>query len=116
MINGGGFKNILAFTINACSLCHRVQICLPNSIMIKFILVQNRQGKTRLSKWCITLSQEERQKLSMDVHKIVAIRDAKNQSNFAEFRNYKIVYRRYAGLYFCFVTDPADNELATLEA
>ena len=84
--------------------------------MIRFILVQNRQGKTRLAKWYIQLSQEEKQKLSMDVHKIVGIRDSKNQSNFAEFRNYKIVYRRYAGLYFCFITDPTDNELATLEA
>jgi AP-2 complex subunit sigma-1 len=84
--------------------------------MIKYILVQNRQGKTRLAKWYITLSQEEKVKLSMDVHKIVAIRDSKNQSNFAEFRNYKIVYRRYAGLYFCFITDPTDNELSVLEA
>jgi AP-2 complex subunit sigma-1 len=84
--------------------------------MIKFILVQNRQGKTRLAKWYVPLSQEEKLKLSMDVHKIVAIRDSKNQSNFAEFRNYKIVYRRYAGLYFCFITDPSDNELSVLEA
>ena len=26
------------------------------------------------------------------------------------------MYRRYAGLFFCFCTDVADNELATLEA
>jgi AP-2 complex subunit sigma-1 len=33
-----------------------------------------------------------------------------------EFRNHKIVYRRYAGLYFCFCVDTNDNELAYLEA
>ena len=33
-----------------------------------------------------------------------------------QFRNYKIVYRRYAGLYFCTCVDANDNELAYLEA
>ncbi|PWW74559.1 Adaptor protein complex sigma subunit, partial [Tuber magnatum] len=43
-------------------------------------------------------------------------RDQKNQSNFVEFRNNKIVYRRYAGLFFCVCVDANDNELAYLEA
>ncbi|KAJ3160387.1 AP-2 complex subunit sigma [Geranomyces michiganensis] len=59
---------------------------------------------------------EEKQKLKADVHKLVAARDQKHQSNFVEFRNYKIVYRRYAGLFFCFCVDTNDNELAYLEA
>jgi AP-2 complex subunit sigma-1 len=33
-----------------------------------------------------------------------------------QFRNYKIVYRRYAGLFFCVCVDANDNELAYLEA
>ena len=33
-----------------------------------------------------------------------------------KFRNYKIVYRRYAGLFFCLCVDANDNELACLEA
>lgn len=33
-----------------------------------------------------------------------------------QFRNFKIVYRRYAGLYFCICVDVADNNLAYLEA
>ncbi|KAF8705362.1 adaptor complexes small subunit family, partial [Rhizoctonia solani] len=32
------------------------------------------------------------------------------------FRNYKVVYRRYAGLFFCVCVDANDNELAYLEA
>lgn len=33
-----------------------------------------------------------------------------------QFRNDKIVYRRYAGLFFCVCVDSNDNELAYLEA
>ena len=35
---------------------------------------------------------------------------------FVQFRNFKIVYRRYAGLYFCFCVDVLDNNLYYLEA
>lgn len=37
-------------------------------------------------------------------------------ASFLQFRNYKIVYRRYAGLFFCVCVDANDNELAYLEA
>jgi AP-2 complex subunit sigma-1 len=85
-------------------------------LMIRYILVQNRQGKTRLAKWYITLEDEEKQKLKQEVHKLVASREGKSLSNFVEFRNHKIVYRRYAGLYFCFCVDTNDNELSYLES
>ncbi|KAJ1922259.1 AP-2 complex subunit sigma [Mycoemilia scoparia] len=84
--------------------------------MIRFILVQNRQGKTRLEKWYIPAVDAEKRKLKGEVHRVVASRDQKHQSNFVEFQNYKIVYRRYAGLFFCFCVDANDNELAYLEA
>ena len=32
-----------------------------------------------------------------------------------QFRNFKIVYRRYAGLYFCICVDVNDNNLCYLE-
>ncbi|KAI8894952.1 clathrin coat assembly protein ap17, partial [Globomyces pollinis-pini] len=83
---------------------------------IRYILVQNRQGKTRLSKWYNHLEEDEKLKLKSEIHKLVASRDAKNHSNFVEFRNHKIIYRRYAGLYFCFCVDTNDNELAYLES
>lgn len=51
------------------------------------------------------------------VHRLIAPRDQKYQSNFVEFkRSTKIVYRRYAGLFFCACVDANDNELAYLEA
>ncbi|KAJ3325454.1 AP-2 complex subunit sigma [Boothiomyces sp. JEL0866] len=58
--------------------------------MIRYILVQNRQGKTRLSKWYTAFEEEEKTKLKAEIHKLVASREGKNQSNFVEF------YRVYA--------------------
>ena len=50
------------------------------------------------------------------MHRLIAPRDQKYQSNFVEFRSLKIVYRRYAGLFFCVCVDANDNELSYLEA
>ncbi|CAG8165789.1 unnamed protein product [Penicillium nalgiovense] len=84
------------------------------AMVLSFILVQNRQGKTRLAKW---YSPYSKVKLKGEVHRLVAPRDQKYQSNFVEFRrSTKVVYRRYAGLFFCVCVDANDNELAYLEA
>ncbi|KKY17803.1 putative ap-2 adaptor complex subunit [Phaeomoniella chlamydospora] len=74
-------------------------------------------GKTRLAKWYAPYNDEEKVKLKGEVHRLIAPRDQKYQSNFVEFRrSTKIVYRRYAGLFFCVCVDANDNELAYLEA
>ena len=36
-------------------------------------------------------------------------------SNFYEFQNYKVIYKRYASLYFICLCDMNENELITLE-
>jgi len=89
--------------------------CICRLEMIHYILVQNRQGKTRLAKWYDRFEDLEKKKLCNEVHKLVQLRDSKF-TNFVEFRTHKVVYRRYAGLFFCMCVDPNDNELACLEA
>ena len=83
--------------------------------MIRFLLLQNRQGKTRLAKYYVPLDDDEKHQLEYEVHRLVVNRDPKF-TNFVEYRSYKIIYRRYAGLFFSLCVDVTDNELALLEA
>jgi hypothetical protein len=46
------------------------------------------------------------------LHALTLLRTTHRQ----EWREYKLVYKRYASLYFCVGVDPNDNELITLEA
>ena len=78
------------------------------------MLIQNRQGKTRLSRWFVNFSEKEKQRLQLDIHRLVMSRDSRF-TNVIEFLNYKIVYKRFAGLYFLLCIDYNDNELANLE-
>ena len=83
--------------------------------MIRFLLLQNRQGKTRLAKYYAPLADDEKHQLEYEVHRLVVNREPKF-TNFVEYRSYKIIYRRYAGLFFSLCVDVTDNELALLEA
>jgi hypothetical protein len=56
----------------------------------------------------------EKNKIESEIHRAVVSRDPRF-TNFLEYRNYKIIYRRYAGLYFTFCVDINDNELSVLE-
>ena len=51
--------------------------------MIRFILLQNRAGKTRLAKYYVPLEDSEKRHLEYDVHRLIAGRDAKF-TNFVE--------------------------------
>ena len=72
--------------------------------MIRFLLLQNRQGKTRTAKYYVPMDDDEKHQLEFEVHRLVVNRDPKF-TNFAEFRTHKIIYRRYAGLFFSLCVD-----------
>lgn len=82
--------------------------------MIHFVLLISRQGKVRLTKWYSPYSQKERAKVLRELSSVVLARGAK-LCNFVEWRGLKVVYKRYASLYFCMCVDSDDNELETLE-
>ena len=52
---------------------------------IRFILLQNRQGRTRLAKYYVPLEDGEKRKLEFDIHRLVVNRDPKF-TNFLEVR------------------------------
>lgn len=84
---------------------------------IQFILVLNRQGKSRLVKWFDnSYTPAQKQQNITDIHRLISSRDSKHQSNFVLFQNHKLCYRRYAGLYFIISIDLQDNELSYLES
>lgn len=84
---------------------------------IHYLLILNRQGKTRLAKWFDSAyTEKEKHEHISEIHRLISSRDLKHQSNFVEYRNNKLVYRRYAGLYFVVLIDYMDNELTYLES
>ena len=57
--------------------------------MIRFILLQNRAGKTRLAKYYVPLEDGEKRHLEYDVHRLIAARDAKF-TNFVEVSEHRV--------------------------
>ncbi|TNM87574.1 hypothetical protein fugu_005795 [Takifugu bimaculatus] len=82
--------------------------------MMQFMLLFSRQGKLRLQKWYVPLSDKEKKKITRELVQTILARKPK-MCSFLEWRDLKIVYKRYASLYFCCAVEDQDNELITLE-
>ena len=82
--------------------------------MIHFILLFSRQGKLRLQKWFDAKSDKEKKKTVRELTSTILTRKPK-MSNFLEYKEVQVVYKRYASLFFCFAIDREDNELNILE-
>ena len=66
---------------------------------IKFILMVNKQGQTRLASYYDWMSIEERTALEAEIIRKCLSR-TENQCSFMEYRGMRVVYRRYASLFF----------------
>eukprot|EP00948_MAST-09A_sp_MAST-9A-sp1_P002803 g2803.t1 len=84
--------------------------------MIHFLLLVSRQGKVRLTKWYgeAVESAKQQSKIIREVTSLILSRNSK-MCEFCEYGDRKIVYKRYASLYFAACIDNSDNELLALE-
>ena len=80
--------------------------------MINFVLMVNKQGQTRLSNYYNWLTIDERSTLESEIiRKCLSRTEA--QCSFIEFRGMKVVYRRYASLFFIVGVEPEEEVSGT---
>ena len=82
--------------------------------MIHCLMLINRRGLIRLVKWFDMSHIVDKDKYMREVAITVIGRSSK-LCNFMEWGEYKIIYKRYASLYFITLCDKDENELTTLE-
>jgi|EP00505_MAST-04D_sp_SCG-Rhode-Island_P004395 AP-1 complex subunit sigma 1/2 len=82
--------------------------------MMRFMMLVSRQGKVRLTKWYRELQKKDQVRTVREVTSLVLARPSK-QCNFIDYKGMKIVYKRYASLYFIACIEETDNELLMLE-
>ncbi|XP_074005451.1 AP-4 complex subunit sigma-1 isoform X1 [Numenius arquata] len=82
--------------------------------MIKFFLMVNKQGQTRLSRYYEHVEINKRTMLEAEVIKNCLSR-SKDQCSFIEYKDFKLVYRQYAALFIVVGINEAENEMAVYE-
>ncbi|XP_071414094.1 AP-4 complex subunit sigma-1 isoform X3 [Pithys albifrons albifrons] len=82
--------------------------------MIKFFLMVNKQGQTRLSRYYEHVEINKRTMLEAEVIKNCLSR-SKDQCSFIEYKDFKLVYRQYAALFVVVGIDQTENEMAVYE-
>lgn len=78
------------------------------------MLLFSRQGRLRLQKWFTAYPEKQKKKIVRELVGVVLARKPK-MSAFLEWKDLKIVYKRYASLYFMAAIEQDDNQLLTLE-
>lgn len=84
---------------------------------IQFLLCLNKQGVVRLLRWFVEMEggSMKHEEYIRKIFRIVSQRDHKYQSNFVELsQTTKLIYKRYAGLFFIMGVDLEDDELIHL--
>ena len=68
------------------------------------MLLFSRQGKLRLQKWFDAYQEKSKKKITRELISTILTRKPK-MCSFIEWQDMKIVYKRYASLYFCAAID-----------
>ncbi|XP_041827276.1 AP-4 complex subunit sigma-1 [Melanotaenia boesemani] len=82
--------------------------------MIKFVLMVNQQGQTRLSRYYEPVDLSRRAALEAEAVRCCLSRK-KDQCSFVEYNDFKLVYRQYAALYIVVGVTDSENELSIYE-
>ena len=82
--------------------------------MIHFLLIVNKDGQTRVAHYTKWIPVNERSTLEGEVVR-KCLRRTEYECSFVDHNAIKLVYRRYASLYFIVGTDDDENEMAVLE-
>ena len=84
--------------------------------MIHFLLMINKQGTCRITKFYgqVSLEQREQRELEKEVFQKIVARE-KGHSNACSVRGFTVVYHRYVGLFVCVGVDSNDNVLIAHE-
>ena len=54
-------------------------------LMIRFVLVQNRQGKVRLAKYYVRMDEAEKAQIPGEVFRVIAPRDQRSQATLSRY-------------------------------
>jgi AP-4 complex subunit sigma-1 len=81
---------------------------------VRFMLMVNKAGQTRLASYFAPVHAEERRQVEAELVRKCLARSEK-QSNYFEYKNHTVVFRRYASLFFIAGAHPNENEMAVLE-
>lgn len=83
----------LSFTSHCVSPPPPLLFSPSSSFQMQFMLLFSRQGKLRLQKWYVPLSDKEKKKITRELVQTVLARKPK-MCSFLEWRDLKIVYKR----------------------
>ncbi|KAK5667387.1 hypothetical protein QVD99_005989 [Batrachochytrium dendrobatidis] len=82
--------------------------------MIEYFIVFSKYGKMRLKRLFKTVSSGKKSQIMNDTMAQI-LKRTNAMSNILDFRGSRLIYKRYASLYFCASIEENDNELITLE-
>lgn len=88
--------SVLSSPFLTASFLRHTPLSLLSCFQMQFMLLFSRQGKLRLQKWYVPLSDKEKKKITRELVQTVLARKPK-MCSFLEWRDLKIVYKRWVG-------------------